>query len=167
MKTLYLLRHADALPQPPETGGDHERALSPLGIAEALRVAAHMAAQNFQPGLILSSSAVRTEQTAALVARHLAGSGAAPAMKTDRQLYLAAADQLAEAIEAADDSLDSLMVVAHNPGIADLALGLSRGRFCDFRQDYKPATLAVFTLDSAHWHDIGAGPCALADVFAG
>lgn len=65
---LFLLRHADALDRAPS---DMERPLSEKGHAQSAVVAQHFAKAPLKPGIILSSPALRTMETAATIARAL------------------------------------------------------------------------------------------------
>lgn len=66
---LFLLRHADALDSAPS---DMERPLSEKGHLQAAKVARYLAKAPLKPALILSSPALRTLETAQVVARALA-----------------------------------------------------------------------------------------------
>jgi phosphohistidine phosphatase SixA len=69
-------------------------------------------------------------------------------------LYLAEASALLEHARETDDSVAHLMVIAHNPGLGDLAAQLAPGaRFAGFE------TGATFTMafPAASWRDLRAG----------
>lgn len=117
MRRLILLRHGKA--EPSSTGGDIERDLTERGRGDSALTAHALAAAGLAPDLALVSPARRTRETWA---------SAAPAfpaarMRVDRALYLAPAERLAQA--AAEAEADCLMIVGHNPGLHDLAVGLS------------------------------------------
>lgn len=165
MKTLYLLRHANALDAAPVAMGDHERALSEKGEAEAA-AAAEFLAHYPLPGFVLSSTSLRTIQTVRIIyAKLLKDEGDKAASRFDRVLYLAPANVLLDNIAQTDDSTDTLMVVAHNPGVAELAQALSHGTFSDHAQDFPTATVAVFRADVGSWRDIASADVKLEKVF--
>ena len=62
MKTIYLLRHAQAL-SAGSGGGDFERKLSPKGLEDALALGHTLKKQDHVPSLILCSAAHRTKST--------------------------------------------------------------------------------------------------------
>ncbi len=64
MKTLYLLRHATAANAAPPQMSDYDRTLSAKGIREAQTVGRYMKSNKMLPDFVLSSSALRTTQTA-------------------------------------------------------------------------------------------------------
>ncbi len=160
MKTLYLLRHADTVPADPTRVSDHERALSPQGNADALAVGRYMRMYALYPDLVLNSSAVRTTQTAQLVLKELANGNVSkiPA-RSDSELYQASPAKIISEIHAVAPSVQRLLVVGHNPGIADLAFTLGKIRH------YTPGTLAVFTAECPDWTGFSAGLAQLEKVF--
>jgi phosphohistidine phosphatase len=118
MPTLALLRHAKSAY--PAGVADHDRPLNPRGRRDA-PVAGRLLAQ-FLPTVdrALISTATRAQQTWDLAAP---GVDVAQA-KNVPELYLASADAMLRRIRAVD--ADSLLIVAHNPGIEVLAERLSR-----------------------------------------
>jgi phosphohistidine phosphatase SixA len=93
---------------------DFERPLSPRGERDAARMAKWLLEQTFVPDLIVSSTAVRAEQTARIVAHALGG---IPITWRD-DLYLAQLDVLVGAL--ADPPAGNWMLIGHNPGLEDL-----------------------------------------------
>lgn len=118
MPTLALLRHAKSAY--PAGVADHDRPLNARGRRDA-PVAGRLLAQllpTVEQALI--STATRAQQT-----WDLAGPGVDVAQAKDvPELYLASADAMLRRIRAVD--ADTLLLVAHNPGIEILAERLSR-----------------------------------------
>lgn len=155
MKTLYLLRHAEAEAGSSLAAGDHGRVLSIRGRAESRDVGRFMKDQGMVPEFILASDSLRTVSTARLVAEELFGDRKSPiTSRFDRALYLAPADALLSAVQAVTGKLDRLLLVAHNPGTMELALHLSGADAIKF-EGFAPATLAVFETDAEDWALIG------------
>lgn len=160
MKTLYLLRHAHTFAAAPPLLGDHERILTPQGTKEALAVGRFMQGNEFFPDFVLSSSSVRTIQTARLIFGTLFTQvGAKIASHFDRKLYQASAEALLGEIQGMDDSIGKLLVVAHNPGIAELAGSLGH------IDSYAPATLTVFKSGCKSWAEFSPDTAKLDQVF--
>jgi phosphohistidine phosphatase len=119
MKRLILMRHAAAMAA--DARGDRFRRLSEAGIAEA--EAAGAAFAEFLPEAerrslaVVCSDAERTKETASRVARRLG----VPFLP-DGSLYNAPAARLLERIERED--IDTLILVAHNPGVSDACRAL-------------------------------------------
>jgi phosphohistidine phosphatase len=120
MPTLILMRHAKAVREN-EAASDRARGLTPRGRREAAAAAAALAAQDLAPRIILASSAVRTVETATIVA------GVMPPQQGPRfleQFYLAEPENIwTDAIAAGDESA-TVLVVGHNPGLHELVARL-------------------------------------------
>lgn len=160
MRRLYLLRHAKSSWDDPDLP-DHLRPLARRGRTAVAALARHMRAARTAPGLVLCSSAVRARQTWEGIA-----SGLPPgtAVELDDALYGAGADDLLRRLRRLPPDIDSVLVVGHNPGLADLALGLVahgdpalRGRL-----QAKFPTGALATVDApGTWQDLGWGTSTL------
>ena len=114
MRQLVLLRHAKAAANS-DTGEDFDRPLAARGREDAPVVGKALAAAGADPQLVLVSSAKRTRETWALVAPSF------PAAKVEfrDELYLGEAELLFKAAE--DAGVERVMVIAHNPGLHELA----------------------------------------------
>lgn len=113
------MRHAHA-DWPSFQGNDFDRPLTPEGEREAQRAAAAIRAAGHAPTLLLASAARRTRQTAEILAGELGLP--ATALQFDATLYNATATVLAAQLQAAArQSAGLVLLVAHNPGISQLA----------------------------------------------
>ena len=121
MRTLLLLRHAKAVPVA-DGGDDHDRALAERGHEQAKRMAAHLAAEGHAPALVLCSTSRRTRETLEHVRAHLPENAR---VEIERRLYLATPGTLLTRIHGAADDADELLLIGHNPGLEDLARGLT------------------------------------------
>jgi phosphohistidine phosphatase len=129
------VRHAHA-EWPHYAGRDFDRPLTARGTDDALATARDMLAAGLRPDILLCSSARRTRDTALILARELGLAG--PAVRFTDRLYNASANGLESAAQDLATRSRHIMLVAHNPGISDLARRLT----CD-------ATLAL--LPPAGW----------------
>jgi uncharacterized protein (DUF952 family)/phosphohistidine phosphatase SixA len=139
MQRLILLRHAEA--EISASGGDFNRSLTARGRREAFAAGQALAAAGLIPDLVLLSPSARTVQTWDAVAQALP-----PArVQSDPDLYHADAEGLLAAAEAANG--DAIMLVAHNPGLHQLALELTgipdSGGMARLRT-FAPAAAAAF-----------------------
>ena len=160
MKTLYLLRHAIAASATPPQMSDYDRTLSAQGVLDARIIGRFMQSNRMQPDFVLCSGALRTTQTAQIIISVLFGkTDAKVASNFDKDLYNAPDEKLLSEIRKADPSHGSLMVVAHNPGIAELAFTLGKVA------RYEPGTLSVFRADCQNWTDFSAKTAKLEKVF--
>ena len=116
---LHLLRHAKSSWKD-ESLADRDRPLAGRGRRAAAAMAEHFAAQGIVPGLVLCSTAVRTHQTYARLEL-----GDVP-VRYEPGIYGASADELLTLLRTVPDTVDTLLMIGHNPGLEDLALLLAR-----------------------------------------
>lgn len=150
MKSLMLLRHAEALPTTPALA-DLERTLSVHGEQQARRLGMWMGARGWTPQAILCSSAQRARQTAEAVA---ATAGWASPMTVLESLYNANADDMITVLREQASNIDSLLLVAHAPGVAELASALTT-RQSDLSLACEPATLIEVVAALDDWCELG------------
>lgn len=155
MKRLFLLRHAEASMNAPT---DRERPLTENGLAQATTLGAEMKRQGFVPDFIYCSPARRTRQTFEKLSFENV-----PSEQPDR-LYNAPAGDILSFIQNTSDDIANLLVVAHNPGIHQIAAMLAEddnsAESSKLRMGYSPATLTVLSCACEKWSDIkmGANP---------
>lgn len=122
---VVVARHAHA-EWPGFQGSDFDRPLTPRGEQDAARSGAAMRAAGLVPVLALASPALRTSQTARIIAREL--KLPAEALRFVEPLYNASPCVLeAQLREAAQHTDGLLLLVAHNPGVSQLACALGDG----------------------------------------
>ncbi len=118
MKELIIVRHAKSSWKDPSLD-DRERPLNKRGERDAPEMGTRLAQRKERPDLIVSSPAVRALETARIIARKL-GYPRKDIVLKDR-LYGAGIVELLDVIRDADDSLVTLMLFGHNPGLTELA----------------------------------------------
>ena len=121
MKTLFLLRHAKSSWDYPELR-DVERPLNGRGKRDAPVMGQWISEHFPPPQLIISSHSVRTLATISKVAHSMGIKG--KEIQTDENLFHASAARLKKVMQALPEKVESLMLVAHNPGITDFANSL-------------------------------------------
>jgi phosphohistidine phosphatase len=157
MQTLYLLRHAKSSWDDP-TLPDHERPLAPRGRRDAKRIAKHLRRLGLEPELILCSSAARTRETLELLRPALGASE----VIVEEDLYGASSDELLARIHLVPDSVASVMLIGHNPGLEQLALALASAGDDLERLAAKFPTAALATLAIANsWSRLAPGDATL------
>jgi phosphohistidine phosphatase len=109
--------------------------------------------EHLDPDLVLCSPAVRTRQTMAELALD---PGVDVAIEAG--LYGAEADELLEHVREVDDDVATVLLVGHNPGVHHLVLEVTGGERVP---NFRPATLAVLSLDVDRWQDVGAASGSL------
>jgi phosphohistidine phosphatase len=156
MKTLYLLRHAKSDWGNPGLD-DHDRPLAARGERAAAVMGVHFAQQQYQPSLVLCSSARRTRQTLEALLPHLARY---PELVVEEGIYLASCGQLLSRVQELDDGQAGVLLIGHNPGIAELARTLAgSGEQAALRRlaRFPTAASAVCQFDLEHWRDLAPG----------
>ena len=115
---LYIMRHAKSDWSASSTS-DFDRPINSRGQKNAKRIGKWMLDNGFLPEKIISSSAVRARQTAELLIQQLNNANLEK-VQFDKDLYLASVDALIECIQLYKPELNSLMLIAHNPGMEQL-----------------------------------------------
>lgn len=160
MKTLTLLRHAKSNWDDP-VSRDIDRPLNARGRRAARTVAQEMRRLGLGFDRVVASPARRVAETIDEVAA--AFGPLAP--EYDQRLYLAAPDTLLDVIRETDDAVERLLLVAHNPGLENLALRLSQSAGDALRAEveikYPTGTLAEIALPVESWADVKEGGGAI------
>ena len=155
--TLLLLRHAKSSWVDP-TLPDHDRPLASRGRRDAKRIAKHLAGFEFEPELVLCSSAVRTRETLELVRPALGNSK----VLFEDGLYGASSDELLARIRVVPDAVGSVMLIGHNPGLEQLALLLasSGDELRGLETKFPTAALATLAVETT-WSRLAPGDAIL------
>ena len=151
MKTIILWRHAKSAWG--NAGlADHERPLNRRGEAAAEVMAAHIAALDPLPDLILCSTAVRARQTLTPLLDRLAP---APPTLLETGLYLASEDILLERLQAVAEEVATVLMIGHNDGMwllaSDLAGKGPTAALASLREKFPTGAVAVFTAAIDRW----------------
>jgi phosphohistidine phosphatase len=163
VRTLYVLRHAKSSWNDP-TIPDHDRPLAPRGRRATKVITKYMIGRGITPELVLCSSAVRARETLAGIERAL---GPYVEVRVEDQLYGASGGALLRRLHLVGDHVTSVMLIAHNPGLGDLAVGLvgtgGRRLLTKLADGLPTAALVVIRLSPDKWSDIGWGDAELVD----
>ena len=161
MRRLILMRHAEAAA---ETGaGDHARPLTSRGRSDARRAGEALAEVGCPPFALVSDSR-RTRETFEVVEERL---GVTVPHRLLRELYGASPPDILAATREAPPTIACLLIIGHNPGIADLVGMSSRGGSDDAlvaqAAHFPTACFAVISTD-APFADLGQR-CRLERLF--
>ena len=151
MKRLILTRHAKSSWDDPATP-DHDRPLNDRGKAAA-ELGVWLASRGYVPGEVLCSDALRTRKTWSGLAPALPGT---PVLNLKPALYHAGPDVMLAVLRHATE--DCVMMIGHNPGIAEFAgrLVARAPVSAEFSRYPTGATLVCdFMVDS--WAEVGFG----------
>lgn len=166
-KTLLLLRHAKSGWDDP-TLDDFDRPLNARGRKAAPRIGVYIRDTNLIPDLVLCSAARRAKDTWALVHEAMGDEAEVKLMKS---LYLASPSRFLRAIHRVPGRIQRLLVIAHNPGIHELAIRFQgdsideRTRILsnEMRAKFPTAALAILTFNTGSWSDVTYGQARLQD----
>jgi phosphohistidine phosphatase len=147
MKTLYLMRHAKSSWEYPELS-DHDRPLNGRGRHDAPLMGSQLLSREIKPDLILSSTAVRALTTATLVAKELDYD--LEKLQTDDSIYHTDKNGLLQIIREVPEEIDSLLFVAHNFPISELAHMLAPESLADI----PTAGIVALSFPVNSWADI-------------
>ena len=143
-KKLYLMRHAEAGAKESRQD-DRARELNAAGIKESRHMGAWFEEERTHFDLIVSSSALRAEQTAHLVAEGM--NLEHPRILLDDSLYESSVRQLLGYINSIEDAYDNVLIVGHNPSISYIAEYLTKAEIGDM----VPAGVTIIKFDLGSW----------------
>jgi phosphohistidine phosphatase len=153
MKHLILMRHASAGPGE----DDRARPLSPEGLSEAQRMGPaleKLSARGFRPERALVSPSRRTRETLAGVRAALASLAA----EEDETLYLASPGRLLARLQQLPDATSQVLLVGHNPGLAELLDWLVGRAEADVllraARGLAPAACAALRIPTERWREL-------------
>lgn len=157
-RRIILIRHAKSSWANP-LQSDYDRPLNERGLHDAPMMGARLKARAIIPDLIISSPAKRAAKTATLIAAAIGY----PEEKIHWQekFYHCNANIFEEAVAAMDDTVKTVFIVAHNPGISEFAIDASASG-ADRISDMPTCAMAGIELKAKHWYDY---PHAVKKVF--
>jgi phosphohistidine phosphatase len=159
-RRLVLLRHAKS--DWPDVA-DHERPLAKRGRRDAPLVGRWLRRSGYVPDGVVCSTARRARETWDLVAGTL---GASPKVKYEPRVYDATVLALLMLVRELPGKQRTVMIVGHNPGLAELAVGLAEQSAAEGDElsrataNFPTAAVAVLEFTGA-WADVGPGKARL------
>lgn len=147
IKTLILVRHSIAENRDSSVN-DFERSLTNEGKTVSKIMANFLLEAGITPDFIVTSSAARAFETARIFPDVLK-TGEKNIMST-RKLYYCSAKTILDQVYGLPETINCLMVVAHNPGVSELTRGLSSGK--SFFMDNTQVTILEYEIE--HWYQI-------------
>jgi phosphohistidine phosphatase len=166
MRTLLLLRHAKSSWDDPDLP-DFKRPLAPRGRRAARALARYFQEATLRPDRILCSPATRTRQTLAALAESRDAPLQGTPVEEDERIYEARSQDLLRRVREVPGAVRSLLVVGHNPGMADLALlllgsGPHHPSLARLREKVPTGALITLEIPEGDWTGLGPGSCRLA-----
>ena len=145
MKTLYLMRHAHK-----ETAydgqDDFDIKLSQQGIDVAERMGEKLNNLEIKPDLIVSSPADRARTTANIIAKKI---NYDKTIMYNEVLFEAYVNELLETITYTFDTVDSMLLIGHNPSLTAFAISLDV-----YKEELLPGEVLKIEFDVNSWIDV-------------
>ena len=149
MDRLILFRHGKAEPDS-DSGEDFDRRLASRGVRESAEMGARLADMGFQPQVALVSPAARARGT------WESAQSVFPQAETrfEDHLYHADPHTIRSAAETAGETVGTVIVVGHNPGMQELTVrllqegGAPPDLIARAQRNFPTAAAAVFLFDS-------------------
>lgn len=152
MKRLYILRHSKAGQSNKKLLDDHARELTLKGVDLCAQVGGYLRGKDALPDVVFSSTAERAKETARLVCE---AAGVHTPIEQIPRLYLATTEDIYSVIHAADDGINALLVVGHNPGLHLFAMDVAgtgdKKLYREMKNHFPPPSLVTFDLNIQSW----------------
>jgi phosphohistidine phosphatase len=177
-RTIWLLRHAKTVTDPPPGGADFDRVLAPRGRRDGTALGRLFAGKGEglgpalkavpRPKVALVSPAARTRATADLAFADMAEP---PECFFYDGLYGADPDEVLAYVHEVDDGTDAVVVVGHNPTAHSLSQGLlaptdKKGLSLAVRTGFPTCALGVYKFSADSWNDVAARSAKLLALIA-
>jgi len=163
-RRLVLLRHAKS--DWPDGVADHDRPLAKRGRRDAPLAGRWLGVSGYAPDAVVCSTAERARQTWELASAGLAAAGfgatgpdAAPLVTYEPRVYEATVLGLLMLVREFPLSWRTALIVGHNPGMAELTVGLAEPP-PDPPAGFPTAAVAVLGLPG-DWEALGPGEAKL------
>jgi len=155
MKTIYLFRHAKS-DWADTSIRDFDRPLNKRGLNNAPAMGKLLKSKGMIPALVITSTAMRAKTTAELVTTEI---GIKPQkLVYEKELYLASAQEIFLLIKDTPSEYDSVMIVAHNPGLTELLNRLTGGN--NYVANIPTCGVAELRFEG-EWNKLASGKCLL------
>jgi phosphohistidine phosphatase len=154
---LLLMRHAKS--DYPDGVRDHDRPLAPRGIRQAALAGDWLRANAPAIDEVLCSTATRARET-------LANTGIDATVRYSERLYGATPGTMIDEINEVADTVNTLLVVGHEPTMSALAIGLAGTDDTDaaavqrISEKFPTSAIAVLTLEG-DWKSLELNRAAL------
>ncbi len=147
MKTIYLVRHAEALQGDPGLD-DSERRLAKKGRKDSKLMGMELKKSRNVAKLLISSPAARAIETAGIFAEQFSYSPNKIMIKNP--VYEADAAGIIAMLQKLNDKYDSVMVFGHNPTISEAAKALTK----QFAGSLSKTEVVCITVNRNKWRNV-------------
>jgi len=164
MRSIFIARHAKA--EYNDQVEDSRRSLTAKGILDC-SITANEIKSMAMLELVICSSAKRTYDTAKNIIDNIDKS---IKLQSLDNLYNASKEEILEVIRSIDDRYQTVLIIAHNPGISQFVIDFtttskpSLDLLGKVSLGMSPASVALFEFE-AIWEDFGKTPLKIKDFF--
>jgi phosphohistidine phosphatase len=151
VKRIVLIRHAKSSWANP-LQSDFDRPLNDRGEHDAPMMGERLKKADITPDLFIASTAKRASQTARRVSKALGYD--TEKIEWREELYHCVPSVFEEVIYGIDDKINTLFIVAHNPGISEFAASLDNTKAI---HHMPTCAVAGFEIDIDRWTDFNLG----------
>lgn len=142
MKTLYLMRHAHK-EKALNNQDDFDLKLSSEGEIQAKNIGIKLREIGVKPDLIVSSPAARAKKTAEIICQEIYYR---KTIMYNEVLFQAFVNELLETITYTFDTVDSMLIIGHNPSLTALTIVLDI-----YKEEIKPGEVLKIEFDTDSW----------------
>ncbi len=154
MKTLYIIRHPQK--DTSTSNNDISVKLTEQGLIDATAMGQQLKQKNVQPDLIVSSPSYRTKTAAKKIAKEL---GYEKKVIYNEVLYQGYLEEMIEALTFTFYTVETLVVVGHNPLLSNLANNLVA-----YKDSMQMGECLRIDFDTDSWVDISSRNSRLVEV---
>ncbi len=145
MKILYIMRHGQKNESQSDQY-DYDVELTQQGVEDTIKVSQKLKEKKILPDLIISSPAIRARQTVEIISETL---GYKKNIMYNAVIYQAFLNEFMESITYTFDTVDTLLVVGHNPALTELCI-----TYTEFKNKIKMAEVVKIEFDCNSWISI-------------
>lgn len=156
MKELFLIRHGEKESQN-NYEHDYDIPLTQKGLEDNTKLGKLLRSKNIMPDLVVSSPAIRARQSADLVAKEIKYK---KSIMYNEVIYQAFLNELIESITYTFDSVNSLMLIGHNPALSALAI-----TFTEFKEELKMADAIKIEFACNSWTQISKENASFCELY--
>lgn len=149
MKNLYLMRHATS-DWSDTTVSDEERTITLQGYTDIDSIAYHLNQQGIKPELIVSSCAIRAQETSLALAKFLHYTDKIHYLK---EFYLASAQRMQETITLQPNECDNIFIIGHDRQLREFIEAITKEKVSKI----PTSSVIALNLDINHWSELEAG----------